>query len=128
MNTTNTTEKTMAKPGASAYRKAVTPLLISLFAVSALTGILLAVHIKSVSDLHLWTSLVFVAIAGAHSARNWGALVAQFRNWPVWAGLSVAVIAVAVFLFAAPEHGEHGGHHGPPGGPNFESSQDSAER
>lgn len=103
-------------PGYRGLRQAITPLLVALFAVSAVTGVLMFFHLKSVTELHIWTSLALVVISGFHLARNWAAMLFQFRHWPVWAGLAVAAAFLAGFLLFAPENHGPGGPHGRPHG------------
>lgn len=119
MNALDVPGKSSAK-GPSWALRTVTPLLISLFVVSGVTGLMMFFHIKSVSELHIWGSIVFVVIAGIHSKRNWNPILAHFRSWPAWAGVASAIVIVLLFALLAPDEDSHR-RHGPRGGaPHFD--------
>ena len=116
MNTTSLPAENRTGRMAEWSMKVATPLTIALFAVVAATGVMMFFHVKSVEGLHIWASLAFVLAAVLHTFRNWRPFLRQFRLWPVWAGLTVAVAVTLFFVIANPGPPSGGRGHGPRGG------------
>lgn len=77
-------------------RDIVTPVTITTFVVSTVTGIMLLVHWKVglVKFSHEWLSLVFSAVGIWHFAKNWRAFTPYFKR-------NAAVVTLAVSLIVS---------------------------
>lgn len=91
--------------------KYATAAATALFAVVALSGIAMFLHVGKglVAELHEWLAMVFVAVAGLHVWRNWNAFMGYFRRGTI--AVPGAVTAVAALLFIVPA--ALGGHSEP---------------
>lgn len=79
----------------------VTPTISASFLSVAVTGMLLAFHIKSggIVSLHEWSGYAFALFSIIHMAINWKSLTGIFRN-----KTAVVVIIAAVLISAAIFH------------------------
>lgn len=95
----------------TALLKASTPVTIALFAVSAVTGVMLFFHIGGgpVKGIHEWLSMAFVIGAALHTLKNWRPFQGEFRRWPVWVALVLTALITVAFLAVG------GQRKGPPG-------------
>jgi hypothetical protein len=77
----------------------MTPLLSGLFLLSAVTGVLMFLHLASplARGSHEWVSWGLVAVAALHVVLNWKALLVSLR--PTLA--KVAVVSLALFTVVA---------------------------
>lgn len=93
--------------------RAVTPIVVAVFAVSATTGVLLFFHLgeRLIKELHEWIGLAFVAAAALHIARNARALAGYARRPTLWIAAALALAAAAAFIVPAlgVRQGEGGG-------------------
>jgi hypothetical protein len=78
----------------------VTPITAALFAIVALTGMLLLVDVRSgpVEGFHTLMSVLFVVFAGIHLALNWACFVSYLKRpaTMVLGAVSAALIAFVV--------------------------------
>lgn len=102
----------------SIMRQCATPLSLVSFLAVAVTGILmlLGVHSRTLSDVHEWLGVIFIAALVLHLVRNWRGVLAMLaipRNKLI-IGVTGAVAAFLIFAslpFGAGGHGH--GFHGP---------------
>ena len=78
---------------------ATTP-VIGTFAVIAISGILLFLHIKNkpLELIHTYIGLAFVLFAVLHMAANFGGLKRYFRGNKILLNLAICVVSIAAFL------------------------------
>ena len=78
-----------------------TPLTLGLFAVSAVSGLALFLHIgQSVfHEMHEWLSVVLLAPFVLHMVRNWTPLLAYVRRRALLAPLALSLAAALAFAF-----------------------------
>ena len=90
-----------------------TPIVIAVFAVSAVTGVLLFFHLgeRLIKELHEWMGVVFVVAALLHAVRNGRALLLHARRPTLWIAAALVVATAAAFIvpaLAAREGGNEG--------------------
>lgn len=78
---------------------ATTP-VIGTFAVIAISGILLFLHIKNkpLELIHTYIGLAFVLFAVLHMAANFGGLKRYFRGNKILLNLAICVVSITAFL------------------------------
>jgi hypothetical protein len=83
-------------------RQYATPATAALFAVIAITGVLMFFHIQKpvVRAAHEWLGLVFVVIAAFHVVRNWGGFANIMKKSRSQAIVAVVAIVTGVFVVA----------------------------
>jgi len=88
-----------------------TPLTFGLFAVSAISGVALFLHVGQgvFHEMHEWLSIVLLAPFVLHMWRNWTPLVAYVRRKTLWAPLGLSLVAAAAFAAPALMEGGAGG-------------------
>ena len=88
-----------------------TPLTLGLFAVSAVSGLALFLHIgQSVfHEMHEWLSVVLLAPFVLHMVRNWTPLLAYVRRRALLAPLALSLAAALAFAAPAALTGAGGG-------------------
>ncbi len=93
-------------------RSILSPVLGALFAISAFTGLLLLVHIRSgpVHGIHQIASVLMVVVAGLHWNVNWKGFVAFCRQRRILTGCCAALLALSLGLCALGFFVEGPGH------------------
>lgn len=96
--------KTDAKASPSFLRRYATAMTVVLFAIAAVTGVLMFFHVggHALTGMHEWLGMLFVAAALLHVARNRAAFAKVAKAPRTWVLLGLAVTAAAGFL-AAPQ-------------------------
>jgi hypothetical protein len=86
-----------------------TPLVISAFIVSGVTGLMLFFHLEAglVKPFHEWLSWAFVAGAVFHTAAHWKSFKSYFSRKTALAIISTGAIAVLAAIMI-PSKGGHG--------------------
>jgi hypothetical protein len=74
-----------------------TPLTLGPFAVSAISGVALILHVGQgiFDEMHEWLSVVLIAPFGLHIVRNWTPLVAYAKRRALLAPLALGLAAAA---------------------------------
>lgn len=82
-------------------RNILSALLTALFAIVAISGVLMFFKIRlfSMEALHIWLGLAFVIMAVLHLAKNWTAFGTYFKKKSTL--LSIGVVCVVCTLFVA---------------------------
>jgi hypothetical protein len=83
-------------------RSWISPFTAVSFAVVAVTGVLLLVHIKgpAIKNLHQWVGLAFAVAGIVHLLINWRALAAYFRQRAAIAGVIAGIVVSLASLLA----------------------------
>lgn len=93
----------------SLLRRYATAMTVVLFVIAAVTGVLMFFHLggHTLTGLHEWLGLLFVAASLLHVTRNWGGFVKVAKTRRTWVLSGLAAIVAAGFL-AAPQSQEGG--------------------
>ena len=96
------TRPTVAKTSPSFLRRYATATTTVLFAVAAVTGALMFFHVggHTLTGLHEWLGMLFVAASLLHVTRNWRGFVKVATTGRIWVLSGVAAIVAAGFLGA----------------------------
>ncbi len=88
-----------------------TPLTLGLFAVSAISGVFLFLHVGEglFHEMHEWLSIVLLAPFALHVWKNWAALVMYLRRRLLLVPLAASLIAAVAFAWPAMSGTEHRG-------------------
>lgn len=81
-------------------RNIVSALLTALFAVVAISGVLMFFKIRllAMESLHIWLGLAFVVIAALHLAKNWTAFGTYFKKKSTLLSLGSVCVVCAIFV------------------------------
>lgn len=95
--------KSGAKTSSSFLRTYATAMTAVLFLVAAVTGVLMFFHVggHTLTGMHEWLGMVFVAAALLHVVRNRGGFVKLAKAPRTWVLAGLVAIAAAGFLNAA---------------------------
>jgi hypothetical protein len=87
-----------------------TPATLGLFAISAVSGVALFLHMGQglFHSMHEWLSLLLLAPFAFHVWRNWGAMTGYIRRGTLAVPLAASLAAAAVFAVPALMQGERG--------------------
>lgn len=93
----------------ASWRKWLTPLLSGLFLLSAITGVLMFLHVasKQARVSHEWLSWALVAVAALHVVLNWKSLLVSLR--PTVAKVTLGAFALFTLVAAAMPLDQGGG-------------------
>ena len=89
-----------AKTSPALLRNYATAMTTVLFAVAAVTGVLMFFHVggHTLTGLHEWLGMLFVAASLLHVMRNWRGFVKVATTGRIWVLSGVAAIVAAGFL------------------------------
>jgi len=81
-------------------RNILSALLTTIFAVVAITGIMMffKIRILSTEALHIWLGLVFVLISLLHLMKNWSGFLSYFKKSSTTLSIGVGILVVALFV------------------------------
>ncbi len=81
-------------------RNILSALLTALFAVVAISGVLMFFKIRllAMESLHIWLGLAFVVIAVFHLAKNWTAFNTYFKKKSTLVSIGVVCVICAIFI------------------------------
>ena len=81
-------------------RNILSALLTALFAIVAISGVLMFFKIRlfSMEALHIWLGLAFVIMAVLHLAKNWTAFGTYFKKKSTLLSIGVVCVVCAIFV------------------------------
>lgn len=81
-------------------RNIVSAFLTALFAVVAISGVLMFFKIRllAMESLHIWLGLAFVLMAVFHLAKNWTAFGTYFKKKSTLLSIGVVCVVCAIFV------------------------------
>ena len=84
-------------------RNIVSAFLTALFAVVAISGVLMFFKIRllAMESLHIWLGLAFVVMAALHLAKNWTAFGTYFKKKSTLLSLGSVCVVCAIFVAVA---------------------------
>lgn len=87
----------------SVPRNIVSAVLTALFAVVAISGVLMFFKIRllSMEAMHIWLGLAFVVIALLHLLKNWSAFSNYFKKQSTTASILAIVVVCSLFIATA---------------------------